>query len=86
MHALNGSGQNGTATITDVGGKVLVTVNLTGEPSGASEPAHVRFGALPEDQGRAGIQRRADTAREGFGCRSAVVGRGQFRQVRGERA
>jgi len=47
MHALNSSGQNGTATITDVGGKVLVSVRLTGEPSGASEPAHVHFGRCP---------------------------------------
>jgi Cu/Zn superoxide dismutase len=48
MHALNNSGQTGTATITDVGGKVLVTVSLTGEPSGASEPAHVHFGRCPK--------------------------------------
>jgi hypothetical protein len=48
MHALNNSDQNGTATITDVGGKVLVSVRLSGEPSGASEPAHVHFGRCPK--------------------------------------
>jgi hypothetical protein len=47
MHALNDSGQIGSATITDVGGKVLITVKLTGEPSTASEPSHVHFGRCP---------------------------------------
>jgi Cu/Zn superoxide dismutase len=47
MHALNGSGENGTATLTAVGQKVSVTVSLTGEPKSASEPAHVHFGRCP---------------------------------------
>ena len=48
MHGLNGSGQDGTATITDVGGKVLVSVSITGEPASASEPSHVHFGHCPK--------------------------------------
>lgn len=47
MHALNGSGQNGTARLTAVGNKVSVSVNLTGESASASEPAHVHFGRCP---------------------------------------
>jgi hypothetical protein len=45
MKALGGSGQSGTATITSpVGGKQTVTVDLSGEPKGASEPAHIHPG------------------------------------------
>jgi hypothetical protein len=47
MHELNGSGQNGTATLTAEGDKVLVTVHISGEPAGASEPSHVHFGRCP---------------------------------------
>ena len=47
MHELNGSGENGTATLVENGSKVRVTVDLTGEPKGASEPAHVHFGRCP---------------------------------------
>jgi hypothetical protein len=48
MHALNNSGQNGTATITDLGGKVRVSVKIANEPASASEPSHVHFGHCPE--------------------------------------
>ncbi len=47
MHALSGSGQNGTATITDLGGNVRVSVSIGGEPASASEPAHVHLGRCP---------------------------------------
>ncbi|HXW76677.1 MAG TPA: hypothetical protein VEJ20_04630 [Candidatus Eremiobacteraceae bacterium] len=47
MKSLNGSGQDGTATLTQVGDKVSVSVTLTNEPSGASEPAHVHLGHCP---------------------------------------
>lgn len=47
MRALNGSGQNGTATVMLVGGKVLVSVHLIGEPETASEPSHVHLGRCP---------------------------------------
>jgi Cu/Zn superoxide dismutase len=48
MHELNNSGQNGTATITDMGGEVRVTVSVAGEPESASEPSHVHFGRCPK--------------------------------------
>jgi hypothetical protein len=48
MHALNNSSQNGTATLTDLGGKVRVSVHLANEPATASEPSHVHFGHCPE--------------------------------------
>jgi hypothetical protein len=47
MHALNGSGENGTATLEPAGDKVRVTIDVTGEANGASEPAHVHFGRCP---------------------------------------
>jgi hypothetical protein len=47
MHALNGSWQNGSSTITDHGGTVLVSVRINGESSSASEPAHIHFGHCP---------------------------------------
>jgi len=47
MRSLNGSGEDGTATLERVGDKVKVTIDLTGEPHGASEPAHVHFGRCP---------------------------------------
>jgi hypothetical protein len=47
MHGLNGSGQNGVARLTAVGDKVAVSVDITGEPTSASEPAHVHFGRCP---------------------------------------
>lgn len=47
MHELNGSGQNGSATITAIGNKITVSVRITGESPSASEPAHVHFGRCP---------------------------------------
>jgi hypothetical protein len=47
MKELNGSGQNGTATLTAVGDKVSISVHLNGEPATAVEPAHVHFGHCP---------------------------------------
>ena len=47
MNQLNNSGQNGTATLTQIGDKVSVSVHVNGEPSAASEPAHVHFGRCP---------------------------------------
>jgi hypothetical protein len=45
MNALNGSGQSGTATLTRAsGGHITVTIDLNGEPTGASEPAHIHPG------------------------------------------
>lgn len=45
LNGLNKSGQSGTATITEVNGKATVAVSLTGEPTGASEPAHLHLGS-----------------------------------------
>jgi hypothetical protein len=45
MNALNNSGQSGSATIARAsGGHITVTIDLNGEPSGASEPAHIHPG------------------------------------------
>jgi hypothetical protein len=44
MGAMNGSGQNGTATIVTKGTGILVTVTVSNEPKGASEPAHIHAG------------------------------------------
>ncbi len=48
MRALSHSSQDGTATITDLGGKVRVAVRLANEPADASEPSHVHLGHCPE--------------------------------------
>ena len=49
LHALNGSGQSGTATIARAPhGQLLVTITLTGEPAGASEPAHIHPGTCAD--------------------------------------
>jgi hypothetical protein len=46
MKALSGSGQSGTATISSPsGGHQTVTIDLSGEPKGASEPAHIHPGS-----------------------------------------
>lgn len=45
MNALNNSGETGTATIARAaGGKLVITITLTGEPAGVSQPAHIHPG------------------------------------------
>ena len=44
MGAMNGSKQDGSATVADKGKGVLVTIHLNNEPKGASEPAHIHQG------------------------------------------
>ncbi len=45
LNAQNGSGESGTAVLTDLGnGQTRVQVTLTGEPAGASQPEHVHQG------------------------------------------
>jgi hypothetical protein len=39
------SGQTGTITLTPVGEKTRVVVNITGEPQGAIQPIHIHKGA-----------------------------------------
>jgi Cu/Zn superoxide dismutase len=49
MNALNGSGQSGTATIARAsGGNLTVTLDLSGEPTSASEPAHIHPGTCAD--------------------------------------
>ena len=44
---LQNSGESGTATLTDLGNsKTLVVIDVTGEPSGADQPAHIHTGTV----------------------------------------
>ena len=47
LDAQNNSGQTGTTTLEEVNGKVKVTIAIVGEPSEASEPAHIHAGSCP---------------------------------------
>jgi len=47
LNQQNSSGVSGTATLTAMGNQTQVVVNVTGEPSGASEPAHIHVGSCP---------------------------------------
>jgi hypothetical protein len=44
MGAMNGSKQDGSASVTDKGNGVEVLVKLSNEPKGASEPEHIHKG------------------------------------------
>jgi hypothetical protein len=44
LNEQNGSGQNGTAVITEVNGKAKVIVNLPGKPSQLAQPSHIHVG------------------------------------------
>src|SRR5437016_3417406 len=45
LNEQNGSGETGTATLTDLGnGMVRVDVAVNGEPAGASQPMHIHKG------------------------------------------
>jgi Cu/Zn superoxide dismutase len=50
LAAQNGSGENGTATITEVTGGVNVVIALKGAPATA-QPAHIHTGACPSPGG-----------------------------------
>lgn len=43
----NDSGESGTATLTEVDGKVMVMLNMIGAPAGVTQPAHIHVGACP---------------------------------------
>ena len=45
MKAQNGSGESGKAILTDVSGKTKVELQITGEPQGISQPAHIHTGS-----------------------------------------
>jgi len=44
----NDSEQSGTATLIEVDGKVMVTVNTTGGMADVAQPAHIHVGECPE--------------------------------------
>ena len=44
MGAMNGSKQDGSASVGDKGNGVQVSIHLYNEPKGASEPAHIHLG------------------------------------------
>lgn len=43
----NSSAESGTATLMDQDGKVLVTLEINGTPTGIEQPAHIHVGACP---------------------------------------
>jgi hypothetical protein len=44
----NDSGESGTATLTEIDGKVKVTLEMTGFAEGVTQPAHIHLGACPD--------------------------------------
>lgn len=44
----NQSTQSGTATLSEINGKVKVMLKLTGAPAGIAQPAHIHVGACPD--------------------------------------
>lgn len=44
----NESSESGTAILTEKDGKVLVTLSMTGAPSGVAQPAHIHAGSCPK--------------------------------------
>jgi len=44
MHAQNGSGEWGTATLTDLGGRTRVVIALQHENTTGNQPAHIHMG------------------------------------------
>jgi len=44
MHAQNGSGENGTATLTDLGARTRVVIVLNHENTTGSQPSHIHPG------------------------------------------
>ncbi len=45
LESQNNSGESGTAMLTEVGGNLRVSLNLTGAPAGVSQPAHIHAGS-----------------------------------------
>lgn len=44
----NESSESGTAILTEKDGKVIVTLNMTGAPSGVAQPVHIHVGSCPK--------------------------------------
>ena len=47
LTAQNNSTESGTAVLTEIGGKMMVSLNLTGAPKGVVQPAHIHNGSCP---------------------------------------
>ncbi len=47
LAAEQNSGESGTATLTEVGSKTQVVLNLTGAPADIAQPAHIHTGTCP---------------------------------------
>lgn len=43
-----GSGQTGSATLTDAGGQTFVSIEISGDPVSDSQPAHIHEGTCEE--------------------------------------
>ncbi|HXF44445.1 MAG TPA: DUF5667 domain-containing protein [Candidatus Paceibacterota bacterium] len=48
LKSQNNSGESGTATLTEVGGNLKISLNLTGAPTGINQPAHIHSGNCAE--------------------------------------
>lgn len=44
----NSSKESGTATLREVDGKVIVSLNMVGAPEGVAQPAHIHVGSCPD--------------------------------------
>ena len=51
IHAQNGSGESGTATLTQVGPDVTVVISLKGAPTTTPQPAHIHAGTCANLRG-----------------------------------
>lgn len=47
LSAQSNSNESGSATLKEVDGKVVVSLDLVGAPKGVSQPAHIHTGACP---------------------------------------
>jgi Cu/Zn superoxide dismutase len=52
LNPQNNSGESGSATLTDVGGKTKVTVTVTGQPAGTPQPMHIHKGTCGQLEAR----------------------------------
>jgi hypothetical protein len=55
LKAEHGSKESGTATLSAVGAKTKVVVSVSGEPAGASQPAHIHSGKCNPDSALGGV-------------------------------
>lgn len=51
LHAQNGSGESGTATLTQAGADVKVVISLKGAPATTPQPAHIHDGTCADLKG-----------------------------------